>query len=200
MDDAFDQHSYCFNVEIDPKTFNEAMKSQDVAFWEEAINDEMDFIMGNNTWVLADLPPVCTPMDTSEKLMANNGQAVSQLEYSRMISRLMCVMTCTRPDIAFVVGKLSRYTSNPSTQHWQAIQNVLKYLKKTMDDSLASKKQNCIIGSIMKSEFVPLATAGKEAEWLRNLILKIPLRSKPIAPIFIRFDSAATLAKAYNQM
>nr|GEY75526.1 hypothetical protein [Tanacetum cinerariifolium] len=40
----------------DPKTFNEAMKSQNVAFWKKAINDEMDSIMGNNTWVLADLP------------------------------------------------------------------------------------------------------------------------------------------------
>ncbi|GKG24692.1 hypothetical protein Tco_0395320, partial [Tanacetum coccineum] len=35
--------------EDDPKTFDEAMKSQDVAFWKEAITDEMDFIMGNNT-------------------------------------------------------------------------------------------------------------------------------------------------------
>ncbi|GJX43056.1 zinc finger, CCHC-type containing protein [Tanacetum coccineum] len=32
-------------------------ESHDVAFWKEAINDEMDFIMGNNTWVLADLSP-----------------------------------------------------------------------------------------------------------------------------------------------
>ncbi|GKE87264.1 zinc finger, CCHC-type containing protein, partial [Tanacetum coccineum] len=31
------------------------MKSQDIAFWKEAINDEMDSIMGNNTWVLANL-------------------------------------------------------------------------------------------------------------------------------------------------
>ncbi|GKA95817.1 retrovirus-related pol polyprotein from transposon TNT 1-94 [Tanacetum coccineum] len=44
-------------VPTDPKTFDEAMKSQDVALWKEAINDEMDFIMDNNTWVLADLPP-----------------------------------------------------------------------------------------------------------------------------------------------
>nr|GEV04838.1 zinc finger, CCHC-type [Tanacetum cinerariifolium] len=50
-DDVFDQHSYCFNVEDDPKTFDEAMKSKDVAFWKEAINDKMDSIMGNNTWV-----------------------------------------------------------------------------------------------------------------------------------------------------
>ncbi|GKB14103.1 zinc finger, CCHC-type containing protein [Tanacetum coccineum] len=83
-----------------------------------------------------DCTPVSTPTDTSEKLMPNNGQAVSQLEYSRVIDCLMYAMTCTRPDIDFAVGKLSRYTSNPSTQHWQAIQRVLKYLKKTMDNSL----------------------------------------------------------------
>ncbi|GJV62063.1 hypothetical protein Tco_1468163 [Tanacetum coccineum] len=64
----------------------------------------------------------------------------------------------------------------------------------------ASKKQTCITGSTMESEFVALAAAGKEAEWLRNLILEIPLWSKPIAPISIRCDSAATLAKAYSQM
>ncbi|GKA77293.1 zinc finger, CCHC-type containing protein [Tanacetum coccineum] len=176
----------------DPKTLDEAMKSHDVAFWKEAINDEMDSFMGNNTWVLVDLPPgfkplgcklifkiklkvdgtiekfkyhkttdcyginsqsdyssdgcednilkfkfdetgkgvinclyvddvlifgtnqvqvdltkeflsSSTPMDTSEKLMPNNGQAVSQLNYSR---------------------------------HWQAIQRVLKYLKKSIDYNL----------------------------------------------------------------
>ncbi|GKC97238.1 hypothetical protein Tco_1167513, partial [Tanacetum coccineum] len=31
-DDVSNQHSYCFNVEDDLKTFDEAMKSQDVAF------------------------------------------------------------------------------------------------------------------------------------------------------------------------
>ncbi|GJX27648.1 zinc finger, CCHC-type containing protein [Tanacetum coccineum] len=61
-DEVSDQHSYCFNVEDDPKTFDEAMKFQDVAFWKEAINDEIDSIMGNNTWVLADLPPGCKPL------------------------------------------------------------------------------------------------------------------------------------------
>ena len=52
----------------------------------------------------------------------------------------------------------------------------------------------------MESEFVALAAAGKEAEWLRNLLLEIPLWPKPIAPISISCDSAATLAKAYSQM
>ncbi|KAL0435451.1 UNVERIFIED_CONTAM: Retrovirus-related Pol polyprotein from transposon TNT 1-94 [Sesamum radiatum] len=443
-DEVSTLYPYCFNVEDDPKTFDEAMKSQDVAFWKEAINDEMDSIMGNNTWVLADLPPGCkplgckwifkkkmkvdgiiekfkarlviqgfrqkpgidyfdtyapvaristirllialasihslvihqmdvktaflngdldekvymkqpegfimsgnehkvcklvkslyglkqapkqwhqkfdevvlssgyrlnqsdkcvyskfdnsgngviiclfsmkdmgeadvilgiriirenkgisisqshyiekvlkkfncfdctsvsTPIDPNVKLMPNTGKAVSQLEYSKVICCLMYVMTSTRPYIAYAVGKLSRFTSNPSTHHWQAIRRVLKYLKKTMyyglsylgspsvlegysdaswitnvEDhsstsgwvfllgggaiSWASKKQTCITNSTMESEFVALAAARKEAEWLRNLIHEIPLWPKPISPISIYCDSAATLAKAYSQM
>ncbi|GJY49750.1 hypothetical protein Tco_0439706 [Tanacetum coccineum] len=115
---------------------------------------------------------VSTPMDTSEKLMPNNGQVVSQLEYSRVIGCLMYAMTCTRPDIAFTVGEI----------FW------------------AYKKQTCITSSTIEYEFMALAAVGKEAEWLKNLLLKIPLWSKPIAPISICCDSAATLAKAYSQM
>ncbi|RVW36064.1 hypothetical protein CK203_079683 [Vitis vinifera] len=43
-------------IEEDPKTYKEVMASRDVAFWKEAINDEMDSIMSNQTWELADLP------------------------------------------------------------------------------------------------------------------------------------------------
>nr|GEW83063.1 hypothetical protein [Tanacetum cinerariifolium] len=60
----------------------------------------------------ADVILVSTLMDISEKLMPNNGQAVSQLEYSRVIGYLMYAMTYTSPDIAFDVGKLSRYTNS----------------------------------------------------------------------------------------
>ncbi|GKC40390.1 kinase-like domain, phloem protein 2-like protein, partial [Tanacetum coccineum] len=66
--------------------------------------------------------------------------------------------------------------------------------------SWASKKQTCITSSTMESEFVALAAAGKEAEWLRNLIHEIPIWPKPIAPISIRCDSAPTMARAYSQI
>ncbi|GJT59463.1 zinc finger, CCHC-type containing protein [Tanacetum coccineum] len=153
----------------------------------------------------------CTPdtlLNTSEKLMPNNGQAISQLEYSRVIGYLMYAMTCTRPDIAFAVGKLSKYTSNPGYTDASWINNSEEnsstsgwvFLLGGGAISWASKKQTCVAGSTMKSEFIALSAASKEAEWLRNLILEIPLWSKPVAPIFIRCDSAATLAKAYSQM
>nr|GEW94348.1 zinc finger, CCHC-type [Tanacetum cinerariifolium] len=52
----------------------------------------------------------------------------------------------------------------------------------------------------MEFEFVALAAAGNEAEWLRNLVYEIPLWPKLIFTISIRCDSAATLAKAYSQV
>ncbi|GKD13568.1 hypothetical protein Tco_1197975 [Tanacetum coccineum] len=134
----------------------------------------------------ADVIFVSTPIDTSEKLMPNNGQAVSQLEYSRVIGCLMYDMTCTRSDIEFVVGKLSRltYTGYPSMLEGYT---DTSWISNTEDNSSASG-------------WVFLLAAGKEVEWLKNLLLEILLWSKPIAPISIRCDSTATLTKAYSQM
>ena len=52
----------------------------------------------------------------------------------------------------------------------------------------------------MAVEFIALAVASKEAEWLRNLLYDVPLWPKPISPISIRCDNEATLAKAYSQV
>nr|GEU31244.1 hypothetical protein [Tanacetum cinerariifolium] len=64
-----------------------------------------------------DCSPVSTPMNPVEKLKPNTGKPVDQLEYSRAIGYLMYAMTSTRPDIAYVIGRLSRFNSNPSRQH-----------------------------------------------------------------------------------
>ncbi|GKB07820.1 zinc finger, CCHC-type containing protein [Tanacetum coccineum] len=267
-DEVSDQHSYCFNVEDDPKKFDEAMKSQDVAFWKEEINDEMDSIMGNNTWVLADLPPGIDYFDTyalvarisairlliamtsihnliihqmdvkttflngelDEEVYMNQPQGfimpgnenkvcklikslygLKQVDLTKEFLSLRFSMKDMGEADVIMVDKLSRYTSNPGTQHWQTIQRISNAEDNSSTSgwvfllgggaiSWVSKKQTCITGSTIESEFVALAAAGKEAEWLRNLILEIPLWSKPITPISIRYDSVATLAKAYSQM
>ena len=43
----------------------------------------------------------------------------------------MYLTSCTRPDIAQAVKKLSRYTSNPAHNHWKVIVRVLRYLRET---------------------------------------------------------------------
>ena len=38
---------------------------------------------------------------------------------------------CSRLDIAYDVGRLSRYTHNPSVEHWDTISILLIYSKRT---------------------------------------------------------------------
>ncbi|GKD80314.1 zinc finger, CCHC-type containing protein [Tanacetum coccineum] len=137
----------------------------------------------------------CSPV---EKLKPNTGKPVDQLEYSRAIGCLMYAMTSTRPDITYVVAYLdaswiNHVEDSSSTSRWV-------FLLGGGAISWASKKQTCITGSTMESEFVALAVAAKEAEWLRNLIHEISIWPKLIIPISIRCDSVATLAKAYSQI
>jgi len=50
-------------------------------------------------------------------LRKNTRTATRQLVYFQIIESLMYLMNCTRLDIAYVVSKLSRYTSNPSDDY-----------------------------------------------------------------------------------
>ena len=77
-----------------------------------------------------------TPIDISQHLSKNKGESISQIEYARVIGSLMYLMSCTRPDLAYTVSRLARYTSNPSAEHWKAIVRVLRYLRFTRDYGL----------------------------------------------------------------
>jgi len=54
--------------------------------------------------------PVRTPYDPSMSLKRNSGDNVSQVQYAKVIRSVMYLMSYTRPDIAYVVSRLSRYT------------------------------------------------------------------------------------------
>ncbi|KAL0344980.1 UNVERIFIED_CONTAM: Retrovirus-related Pol polyprotein from transposon TNT 1-94 [Sesamum radiatum] len=83
-----------------------------------------------------DSPPAKTPVDLNLHLAKNKGESEGQIEYSRIIGSLMYIMNCTRPDIAYAVNKLSRFTSNPSKNHWKGLIRVLRYLKYTSNYGL----------------------------------------------------------------
>ena len=61
--------------------------------------------------------PISTPYDSSIALKKNMSEPVSQLKYSQLISSLLYISNRIRPDISYAVGRLSRYTSNPSREH-----------------------------------------------------------------------------------
>eukprot|EP00798_Chlamydomonas_sp_ICE-L_P017916 gene17916-biopygen26877 len=54
----------------------------------------------------------------------------NNLMYASLIGSLIYLSTCTRPDIAYSVSALSRFTSKLTQVHWRAAQRVLVYLRK----------------------------------------------------------------------
>ena len=55
------------------------------------------------------------------------------IPYRELVGTLLWIANGTRPDIAYAVTTLAKYTSNPGELHWQALLRVLGYLSTTIN-------------------------------------------------------------------
>jgi hypothetical protein len=93
---------------------------------------------------LQDANPVSTPLDPNvnlevEETEGDNDQEIddrASSTYAKAIGSLMYAAIGTRPDIAFAVHLLARFTKSPKPKHWTAVKRVFRYLKKTREYSL----------------------------------------------------------------
>ena len=67
------------------------------------------------------------PKEENEKLLG------PEVPYLSAIGALMYLANCTRPDIAFSVNLLARYSSTPTLRHWNGVKHLLRYLRGTSD-------------------------------------------------------------------
>ena len=58
---------------------------------------------------------------------------MSRIPFASAVGSLMYAMLCTRPDICYAVGRVSRHQSDPGEEHWIAVKHILKYLRRTRD-------------------------------------------------------------------
>ena len=89
-----------------------------------------------NKFNYSNIQPISTPFDPSIHLRKNVGEPILQSQYAQIIGSLRFLANYTRPDIAYAVNRLSRYTHNPNKDHWIALERVLRYLKGTKSYSL----------------------------------------------------------------
>ena len=75
------------------------------------------------------------------------------IPYASAVGSLMYAMLCTRPDICYSVGMVSRYQSNPGRDHWTAVKNILKYLRRTKDYMLMYGTKDLILTGYTDSDF-----------------------------------------------
>ncbi|KAJ9568162.1 LOW QUALITY PROTEIN: hypothetical protein OSB04_004128 [Centaurea solstitialis] len=153
-----------------------------------------------------------TPSDTKRIVL-------HKVEYSRILDSLMYLMSCTRLYLAYVVSKLSRYTSNASVEYWRSITRLLRYLRYTRECGLhygryptipdsgyvftlgsatiswKSSKKTIIARSTMESEFIALDKCGEK---LRQFVEDVPKWPKPVTVICIHCDSQSKIGRAQS--
>ena len=78
---------------------------------------------------------------------------MKHIPYASAVGSLMYAMLCTRPDICYAVGIVSRYQSNPGRTHWTAVKNILKYLRRTRDYMLMYGAKDLILTGYTDSDF-----------------------------------------------
>jgi len=64
--------------------------------------------------------------------------------------------------------------------------------------SWRSCKHTILTKSIIEAELTALDTASTEAEWLRDMLMDLPLVEKPIPAILINYDNQIVITKVKN--
>jgi len=89
---------------------------------------------------MTDAKPVRTPIAYGSCPGSKDGSPLEDpMQYMNVVGSLQYLMF-TRPDVAFIVNKLSQFTSCPTTTHWTMEKRVLRYLAGTSDRGLFLRK------------------------------------------------------------
>jgi len=94
---------------------------------------------------MAKCNPIGTPLEVGLQLVKVN-ESNDALPYREAVGSLMYLMVGTRLDLAFAIGKLSRFVSCYGKEHWAAIKRVLRYVKGLMVKGLVlDKNSSCVL-------------------------------------------------------
>nr|ABA96931.2 retrotransposon protein, putative, Ty1-copia subclass [Oryza sativa Japonica Group] len=139
-----------------------------------------------NRFGYIDSKPSPTPYDPSLLLRKNKRIARNQLEYSQIIGSLMYLASATRPDISFAGYSDSNWISD--VDEIKATSGYVFTLGGGAA-SWSSYKQTILTRSTMKTELTALDTATVKTEWLRDLLMDLPIVEKPEPAIHMNCDN-----------
>ena len=144
------------------------------------------------------------------------GENVDPTLYKSLVGSLR-YLTCTRPDILYVVGVVSRYMEAPTTTHFKAAKRILRYIKVIaigvetwmIERALLvlcslweilltwmSKKQPIVTLSTCEAVYVAATSCVCHAIWIMNLLKELKMPQEK--PMEICVDNKSALALANN--
>ncbi|KAK4324010.1 hypothetical protein Pmani_005322 [Petrolisthes manimaculis] len=84
---------------------------------------------------MEDSKPVETPVDPNQNVCEATDECTlfDKEQYQSAVGSLLYLSVKTRPDIAYAVNSVTRYSTKPTSQHWKAVKRIMRYLKGTLD-------------------------------------------------------------------
>ena len=90
---------------------------------------------------MADCKPLSTPCDPGlDNARKSDATPVDSTYYREIIGSLIYAMSATRPDLCYIVTKLSQNMSKPTSDDLNLAKQVLRYIKRTISHSLCFEK------------------------------------------------------------
>ena len=78
---------------------------------------------------------------------------MSSIPYASAVGSILYATLCTRPDVAYALGIVNRFQADLDEDHWKAVKNILKYLRRTRDIFLIYEGSNLKLESYTDSSF-----------------------------------------------
>ena len=87
-----------------------------------------------------------TPCAEKQIFDGDENPSISNETYRSIVGSLIYAMTCTRPDLCWVVSRLSQFLNEPVTNaRWTAVKRVLRYIQGTRGQKLYFRKTSVTI-------------------------------------------------------
>ncbi|KAL6319832.1 hypothetical protein AAG906_036898 [Vitis piasezkii] len=132
---------------------------------------------------MTEAKPAPTPLATSPILTLQSGTPLSDpTEYRTVVGSLQ-YLSLTRPGIAYTVNKLSQFMHQPTSDHWNAVKRLLRYLC-NKDDFTSTSAYIIYLGHnpISWSEYRSVVSTAVEIRWICSLLteLGVTLPQQPV--------------------
>nr|GEX21715.1 retrovirus-related Pol polyprotein from transposon TNT 1-94 [Tanacetum cinerariifolium] len=152
--------------------------------------------------------PVCTPLEHKVEPSKNDGgEAVNSALFKQLVESLR-YLTCTRPNILFAVGLISRFMEEPMTRHLKIAKRIFCYIKGDVRSTSEflfflrnnaftwfSKKQPIVILSSCEAEYVASTSCICHTIWLKSMRKELHMKQEDATEIYVDNKSAIDLAK-----